>query len=204
MKIIHVGSVLLHPFPCVLVKVKTDEGVVGLGEAYHGAGVRQIAVDPRLTQVLIGENPFNVDKLFRDMMRSMSASGFYQGAVMSAISGIEMALWDIEGQAFGMPIWPLLGGKFRNSIRLYNDCHAGETDTIESWVKKSLEVEARGFDAIKFDLDPRPSQRDQYNRCISNKDILFFIDLVTAIRKELDPNTDLAVGATGVTHPEIF
>lgn len=195
MKITHVGSVLLKPFPWVLVKVKTDGGIVGIGEAYHGAGVHQIAVDDRLTRVLIGQDPRNVDKLFRDMMRSMSASGFYQGAVMSAISGIEMALWDIAGQAFGLPIWQLLGGKFRDSIRLYNDCNAGEADTPESWVEKACAVEARGFDAIKFDIDPRPSQRDPYNRGISNDDIAFFIEVVTAIRKALDPNTDLAVDA---------
>jgi L-alanine-DL-glutamate epimerase-like enolase superfamily enzyme len=195
MKITHVGAVVLTPFPWVLVKVKTDDGLIGIGEAYHGAGVHQIVVDERLTRVLIGQDPRNVDKLFRDMMRSMSASGFYQGAVMSAISGIEMALWDITGQAFGVPIWQLLGGKFRDSIRLYNDCHAGDVDTPESWVEKAVEVEKRGFDAIKFDIDPRPSQRDAYNRGISNNDISFFVERVTAIRKALDPNTDLAIDA---------
>ena len=195
MKITHIGSVVLSPFPWVLVKVKTDEGIVGIGEAYHGAGVHQIAVDERLTRVLLGQDPRNVDKLFRDMMRSMSASGFYQGAVMSAISGIEMALWDITGQALEVPIWQLLGGKFRDSIRLYNDCHAGDEDTPASWVEKAVEVEARGFDAIKFDIDPRPSQRDPYNRGISNNDIAFFVETVTAIREALDPNTDLAIDA---------
>jgi len=105
MKITSVSSVLLEPIPWVLIKVNTDEGITGLGEAYHGAGVHHIAVDARLTQrALIGQDPRNVDKLFRDMMSSMSASGFYQGAVMSAISGIEMALWDITGQALGVPI----------------------------------------------------------------------------------------------------
>ena len=74
MKITHVGAVLLQPFPWVLVRVKTDSGLVGLGEAYHGAGVHQIAVDQRLTKAIVGQNPLNVDKLFRDMMKSMSAS----------------------------------------------------------------------------------------------------------------------------------
>ena len=87
-----------------------------------------------------------------------------------------MALWDLAGQAFDVPIWQLLGGKFRDSIRLYNDCHAGDVDTPSSWVEKAVEVEDRGFDAIKFDIDPRPSQRDAYNRGISNTDIAFLID----------------------------
>jgi L-alanine-DL-glutamate epimerase-like enolase superfamily enzyme len=136
-----------------------------------------------------------VDKLFHDMMYSMSASGFYQGAVMSAISGIEMALWDITGQASGIPIWQLLGGKFRDKIRVYNDCHAGNAETPESYAEKAKAVEGRGFDAIKFDIDPQPTERDRYNRCISNHDIAYFIDVVTAIRDILEPNTDLLIDA---------
>ena len=195
MKITHVASALLAPVPWVLVKVRTDTGLVGIGEAYHGAGVHHIAVDDRLTQSLIGQDPRNVDKLFHDMMGCMSASGFYQGAVMSAISGIEMALWDITGQSLGCPIWQLLGGKFRDRIRVYNDCHEGEEDTPEGWVAKAKAVESRGFDAIKFDIDPRPSRRDNYNRNISNEDIAHFIDVITAVRESLAPNTDLLVDA---------
>ncbi len=195
MKITHIGSVLLKPTGWVLIKVKTDEGITGIGEAYHGAGVHQIAVDERLTRPLIGQDPRNVDKLFRDMMSAMSASGFYQGAVMSAISGIESALWDITGQAAGVPIWQLLGGKFRDKIRMYNDCHAGETETPEAYAAKAREVEARGFTAIKFDIDPLPSRRDRYNRCISNDDIAHYVEVVTAVREGLDSNTDLAIDA---------
>ena len=195
MQITQVGAVLLQPFPWVLIKVRTDEGLVGIGEAYHGAGVHHIAVDERLTRPLIGQDPRNVDRLWRDMQRSMSASGFYQGAVMSAISGIEMALWDLTGQALGTPIWQLLGGRFRDRIRLYNDCHAGDEDDPASWVAKAREVEARGFDALKFDIDPRPSQRDPYNRGIRNRDIAWYVEAITAVREALDPDTDLAVDA---------
>jgi L-alanine-DL-glutamate epimerase-like enolase superfamily enzyme len=195
MKIASIGSLLLAPFPWVLIKVRTDTGLVGIGEAYHGAGVHQIAVDDRLTRSIIGQDPRNVDKLFRDMMACMSASGFYQGAVMSAISGIEMALWDITGQSLGCPIWQLLGGKFRDRIRAYIDCHEGEEDTPEGWVATAKAAESRGFDAIKFDIDPRPSRRDSYNRNISNEDIAHFINVITAVRDALDPNTDLLVDA---------
>ncbi len=195
MKITHVGTLLLRPFPWVLVRVKTDSGLIGLGEAYHGAGAPQIAVDARLTRALIGQDPLNVDKLFRDMMGSMSASGYYQGAVMSAISGIEMALWDIAGQALGCPIWQLLGGRFRDRVRVYNDCHAGDDETPAAYAQKAKEVEARGFSAIKFDIDPLPDRRDPYNRSISNDHIHHYVEVVTAIREALDRNTDLAIDA---------
>ena len=195
MKITRIGSVLLQPFPWVLVKVETDEGITGIGEAYHGAGVHQSVVDPRLQSPLIGQDPRNVDKLFRDMMYRMSASGFYQGAVMSAISGIESALWDITGQAHGVPIWQLLGGKFRDQIRLYNDCNAGASETPEAYIAKAKEVEALGFTALKFDIDPLPTRRDRYNRCISNDDIAHYVEIVTAVRASLQRNTDLAIDA---------
>jgi len=195
MKVTHIGSVLLQPFPWVLVKVGTDEGLVGIGEAYHGAGVHHIVVDERLQRPLLGQDPRNIDRLFRDMMHAMSASGYYQGAVMSAISGIEMALWDILGQALGAPIWQLLGGKFRDRIRLYNDCHAGADETPQAYAAKAREVEARGFTALKFDIDPLPSRRDRYNRALSNDDIAHYVSVVTAIRQALHPNTDLAIDA---------
>ena len=195
MKITEISSVLLQPISWVIVKVKTDEGITGIGEAYHGAGVHQIVVDERITRTLVGKDPLNVDRCFRDMMRGQSASGYYQGAVMSAISGIEMALWDIKGQAFGAPIWQMLGGKFRDRVRVYNDCHAGDDEAPEAYARKAVEVEARGFDAIKFDIDPLPSQRDEYNRGIRNDHIQYYVDVVTTMREALKPDTDLAIDA---------
>jgi L-alanine-DL-glutamate epimerase-like enolase superfamily enzyme len=185
MKITHIGSVLLRPFPWVLVKVTTDEGIRGIGEAYHGAGVHQIIADERFQDLLIGEEPRNVDKLFRRMMRWKAS---YQGAIMSAISGVEMALWDITGKAAGIPIWQLMGGKFRDTVRIYNDCHAGETDTPESYAAKAKEVEALGFTAIKFDIDP-PQRR------YTTDDMSHHVEIVTAIRESLNSNTDLAIDA---------
>ncbi len=195
MKITNIGAVVLQPMPWVLVRVRTDEGLVGLGEAYHGAGVHQIAVDERLTKALIGQDPRHVDRLFHDMQRVMSASGFFQGAVMSAISGIEMALWDLTGQIYGAPIWQLLGGRFRDQVRVYNDCHAGDDETPEAYAQTARETEARGFSAIKFDIDPLPTRRDAYNRGIRNSDIAHYIDVVTAAREALDSDTDLAIDA---------
>ena len=195
MKITAVGAVVLQPFPWVLIRIRTDSGLVGLGEAYHGAGVHQIAVDERLTKALIGQDPRHVDRLFHDMQRVMSASGFFQGAVMSAISGIEMALWDLAGQMLGTPIWQLLGGRFRHRVRVYNDCHAGDDESPEAYARRAREVEARGFTALKFDIDPLPTQRDAYNRGIRNRDIAHYVDVVTAAREALDADTDLAIDA---------
>ena len=192
MKITAVGSVLLSPTNWVLVKVRTDEGLVGIGEAYHGAGVHQIAVDERLTRALIGQDPRHVDRLFHDMMGSMSASGFYQGAVMSAISGIEMALWDITGQACGAPIWQLLGGRFRDRIRMYASL-GYSAHTPENWVAEARAAEAAGFDQVKLGIEYVPERRrDQYNRSLSNAEIAYNVEVITALRDSLHPGTDIA------------
>ena len=179
----------------VLVKVRTDEGLVGVSEAYHGAGVHQIVVDPRLTRALIGKDPRNVNRLFKDMMGSMSASGFYQGAVMSAISGIEMALWDIAGQACGQPIWRLLGGRYRDTIRVYADRHAGDEETPEAYVKTALAAEADGFDALKFNIDPLPQMLDRYSSSLTSGEIDHYVSVVTTMREALNPATELAIDA---------
>ena len=198
MKITSISSVLLQPpqgTPWVLVKVRTDEGITGIGESYHGAGVHQIAVDERLGRRLIGADPRNVDKLFRDMMRSMSASGFYQGAVMSAISGIEMALWDVTGQAVGAPIWQLLGGKFRDRIRLYASLNEPE-HTADAWLARSREAETLGFDQVKMGVEYVPElRRDMYNRSLSRGEIAHNIEVMTVLRENLKPTTDIAFDA---------
>ena len=193
MKITHIGSVLMcQPHPWVFVKVHTDTGIVGIGEAYHGVGVHQAIIDERFQSLLIGEDPRNIAQLFHRMMRWKAS---YAGVIMKAISGVESALWDIVGKANNIPIWQLLGGKFRDEIRLYNDCHAGDEETPEAYITKAKAAEARGFTAIKFDIDPLPSRRDLHNGCISIDDQNHYVEIVTAIRNALDPNTDLAIDA---------
>ena len=194
MHITRVGSVLVDPF-WVLVKVETDAGITGYGEAYHGAGVHQIAVDEELLKTLIGQDPRNVNRLFSDMMGAMWGLGYHLGAAMSAISGIEMALWDITGQACDLPIWCLLGGRYRESVRIYCDCHAGDEETPEAYSQRAREVEASGFSALKFDIDPLPQMRDRYSAALSNAEVRHYVDVVTAIRDALGSNTDLAIDA---------
>ena len=154
--------------------------------------MHQIVVDERLRGPLIGRDPRHVDRLFRDMMGSMSASGFYQGAVMSAISGIEMALWDVTGQAAGVPIWQLLGGKFRDRIRMYATL-SNPDHTREAWVAEAQKAEAQGFSQIKMGVRPVPGlRRDEYNRALSNGEIAHNVQVIAALRKNLKSGTDIA------------
>ncbi len=85
-----------------VVLVHTDEGITGLGEAYWGVGVAELV--HKAKPLLIGENPFNVGKLYEVMIRCLSGEGSLAGATVTAISGIELALWDLIGRALNTPI----------------------------------------------------------------------------------------------------
>jgi L-alanine-DL-glutamate epimerase-like enolase superfamily enzyme len=104
-------------FPWVLVRVETDTGVTGLGEAYWGAGVTELI--HRAKPLLIGADPTNIARLVFVMERSLSGEGSQAGATVTAISGIEIALWDLMGRAHDLPISTFFGGRFREKIRIY-------------------------------------------------------------------------------------
>ena len=108
-------AVIEGNFPWVLVKIETDAGITGLGEAYWGAGVAELV--HRAKPLLIGEDPFNIGKLVEVMIRCLSGEGSQAGATVTAISGIEIALWDLMGRALKTPIYNFFGGRFRDKIR---------------------------------------------------------------------------------------
>jgi galactonate dehydratase len=134
------------------VRVETDEGITGVGECVHG-GTQAIALIHTLRQHLIGRDPFQIDALFEELRRRHVFDGGFAGALITALTGIEIALWDLKGKALGVPIYELMGGKFRDKIRVYADCQVEpgmELDEIRRVVDGVLE---RGFTALKIDLD---------------------------------------------------
>ncbi|MCY4373597.1 MAG: mandelate racemase/muconate lactonizing enzyme family protein, partial [Spirochaetaceae bacterium] len=189
MKITRVGSVVMRSPPWVLVRVFTDAGLVGLGEAYHGAGVHRIAVDPRLTGALVGRDPRDIERLARDMGAATSGSGVCQGAAVSAISGVEMALWDLAGQAAGVPIWQLFGGRMRKRVPLYATGHNGVPDTPAAYAQRAEELQRLGMRALKLSVHPRSPGAEPP------------LHLVRAVHDVLDRHTWLAVDAHGSCDP---
>lgn len=134
------------------VRVETDEGLTGLGECVHG-GHQAIAIIHELRRFLIGRDPFEIDAIFEELRRRHVFEGGFAGALITALTGIEIALWDLKGKALNTPIYELLGGKFRDKIRVYADCQVEpgmNFDQIKRVVDQVLE---RGFTALKIDLD---------------------------------------------------
>lgn len=111
-------------FDWTFVRVESDEDVSGIGEAFFAPGLTAMVAE--FATILVGDDPLDVDRLYQKMRWAASA-GSLGGYVYNAISGIEAALWDLKGRALGVPIWQLLGGRFRDRVRVYADCHAGST-----------------------------------------------------------------------------
>src|SRR5216683_5395572 len=105
------------PMHCVLLKLYTNQGLVGFGEVRDGASKTYALM---LKSRILGENPCNIDKIFR-RIKQFGGHGRQAGGVC----GIELALWDLAGKAYGIPVYQMLGGKFRDKVRIY-------ADTVES------------------------------------------------------------------------
>jgi L-alanine-DL-glutamate epimerase-like enolase superfamily enzyme len=109
----------------LFVKVHTDEGITGIGECSGWPRVIQTAVQD-LKSILIGEDPTHIERLWQKMMSAIMGHGMTGTVGGGAMTGIDMALWDIKGKALNTPVWNLLGGKMRDKIRIY--AHANAPD----------------------------------------------------------------------------
>ena len=113
MKIVRLKTAVVEGnFDWTFVRLETDEGIYGLGECFFAPGLTSILRS--LEQLIQGEDPRNIHRLFRKMQLAASGAGSVAGIVNNAISGIEAALWDLLGQWLQVPIYQLLGGKFRD------------------------------------------------------------------------------------------
>ncbi|PSQ55010.1 enolase [Halobacteriales archaeon SW_12_67_38] len=179
-------------FPWTLVRVYTDAGIVGTGEAYWGAGVPEVI--ERMTPFVVGENPLDLDRLYEHLVQKMSGEGSIEGTVVTAISGIEIALHDLAGKILEVPAYQLLGGKYRDEVRVYCDCHAGEEADPEANADEAERViEELGYDALKFDLDvPSGHEKDKANRHLRNPEIDHKAEIVRAVTERLDGRADAA------------
>jgi L-alanine-DL-glutamate epimerase-like enolase superfamily enzyme len=125
LKIIRLKTAVVEGnFDWTFVRIETDEGIRGLGECFFAPGLTSILRS--LEPLLIGEDPRDIHRIFRKLQMATSGAGSVAGIVYNAISGIEAALWDVLGQWLDVPIYRLLGGKFRERVRVYADCHGGE------------------------------------------------------------------------------
>ena len=180
--------------PWVFVRVETADGYVGWGEATNYPGVQPIATAvTNLSKVIIGQSAWNIEALWNRMYRAMYYNGM-GGIVMAAISGIDIALYDIVGKKLGIPIYKLIGGQVQEKLRIYaNGWTEGVPRTPEGFAAKTKELVTKGYTGCKFD----PFNVSPYNREITQSDLRFGVSLTKAIREAGGPDYDIAMDVHG-------
>jgi len=179
-------------YPWTLVRIYTDAGIVGTGEAYWGAGVPELI--ERLKPFVVGENPLDIDRLYEHLIQKMSGEGSIEGVTVTAIAGIEVALHDLAGKILDVPAYQLLGGKYRDDVRVYCDLHTeNEADPEACAEEAERVVEELGYDAIKFDLDvPSGHEKDRANRHLRPGEIRHKAEIVERTTERVKDRADVA------------
>ncbi|MBF0889454.1 MULTISPECIES: galactonate dehydratase [Gluconobacter] len=174
----------------LFLKIETDEGIFGWGEpVVEGRAATVAAMVEELSDYLIGKDPF----LIEDHWNVMYRAGFYRGGAihMSAIAGIDQALWDLKGRAFNVPVWQLLGGKCRDRIRVYSWIGG---DRPADTARAAKEVVDRGFTAVKM------NGTEELQFIDSHRKVDEAIARVAAIREAVGPYVGIGVDFHGRVH----
>jgi galactonate dehydratase len=189
MKITRLTTFIVPPRWCFL-KIETDEGIVGWGEpVLEGRAHTVAAAVEELGDYLIGKDPRHIEDHWTVLYRG----GFYRGGGihMSALAGIDQALWDIKGKALGVPVADLLGGPVRDRIRVYSWIGGDRPSETAAAAKAAV---ARGFTAVKMNGTEEMQYVDTYDkveRCLAN---------VAAVREAVGTNVGIGVDFHGRVH----
>lgn len=189
MKITRLTTFIVPPRWCFL-KIETDEGIDGWGEpVLEGRAHTVAAMVEELSDYLVGKDPRQIEDHWTVMYRA----GFYRGGGihMSALAGIDQALWDIKGKALGVSVSDLLGGQVRERIRVYSWIGG---DRPSETATAALSAVARGFTAIKMNGTEELQfidSHDKVERCLAN---------VAAVREAVGPNIGIGVDFHGRVH----
>ena len=180
--------------PWILVKVLTDEGIHGWGEAtLEGKEKTVMAAVDDLARYLVGKDPSRIEQHWHEMYRGAFWVG---GPVLnSAISGVEHALWDIKGKALGAPVHELLGGKCHDRIRAYANGWFRRGMSPQATAERAAEVAAMGYTALKWD----PFR--QAGLFIDAADAEEAVANVRAVREAVGPQVDLCIEVHGRLSP---
>jgi galactonate dehydratase len=183
-------ELFLVPPRWLFLKIETDEGIIGWGEpVIEGkAATVKTAVD-ELMEKLIGKNPMNIE----DHWNMMYRSGFYRGGpiLMSAIAGIDQALWDIKGKFYNAPIHQLLGGKARDTIRVYSWIGGDRPAEVGVAAQKMM---AAGFTAVKMNATEELQYVDSFDK------IDQAVQRVAIVREAVGKHFDIGIDFHGRVH----
>jgi galactonate dehydratase len=184
----------------LFVKIYTNQDIWGCGEGVDAIPGTYYLVK-NLGSRLKGRNPLNVHRLFEDIRKSGFFQGAQSGMYVAVLSAIETALWDVAGKALNLPVYQLLGGKFRDKIRVYCDTalYQRNLPVPKDFADAALKAKSMGFNAMKFDLDQAndPNKYDLYNWTASPAELQRMYDQIAAAREAVGPKIDILVDMHG-------
>lgn len=192
MKVTQIKTFICHAYRTnwVFVKVITDSGLYGVGEAtleYREPTVVQAIKE--LERYLVGKDPYNIEAFWHDAYRD----AYWRGGVvlMSALAGVEMALWDIKGKDLGVPVYQLLGGKVRDSVKCYANAWFAGAKKPEEFAQKAKIAVKNGFSGLKWD----PFGKEYLN--IDPKHLNEALDCIAAVKDAVGDQVHLIIEGHG-------
>lgn len=179
------------------IRIHTDQGLYGQGESTDAA-VGTVSLVNQFRRFLVGQDPLNVDALWERIRVSGIFAGAQGGQYVTALAGVEIALWDLAGKALGLPVYQLVGGKFRDKVRVYCDSDMGDPLAPESARKVSW-IKDQGFTAMKIDLDDAsdPNRFDRVNWTASNAEVDRMVSWVKHVRESIPNGMELGCDMHG-------
>jgi L-alanine-DL-glutamate epimerase-like enolase superfamily enzyme len=181
----------------LLVEVETDSGITGIGEAGLGGGVTASVIEKIMAPLLVGQDPLLIEAHWQRMFAQTRQFG-RRGVVMNAISGIDIALWDIAGKVAGLPVYKLLGAA-RDRVEAYaSGGFYQEGKGVEEIAGEAEGYRARGFKGMKMKVGRNPSTQTHLRQLIGNAEFCEVdpgedIARVAAVRRALGPQAKLMV-----------
>lgn len=167
----------------LFVLIRTSEGITGIGEVSPMNNAVSIEIIRRsFTPMLLGKNPLDIERLWEAIYYRTYKQGV-MGLQPEALSGVDIALWDILGKVAGLPISQLLGGKRRDSVRMYSSIGGGAAATAAAMAKRAEEAIADGFTAVKIRMDYGPNPPDV--------NVKHDLEVLNAVRKAIGPDIEL-------------
>ncbi len=185
----------------VFVEVFTDEGVSGWGECSNtprgGSLLIARGVDSA-RDAIIGEDPADIERIWQKLYRRYTYLG-PRGFPTAIISGVDIALWDLKGKALGRPVYDLLGGKFRDTVRLYANGWSSGCKTPDDYARAAKKVKRDGHEALKMDpfREMGPFHTQFVDGQISAAGEQEGYDLVAAVREAVGPEMEILIDAHG-------